>query len=131
VKGDPRCWRKGRTTGSKNRPTGTEPYRCPHCHKPIGKAYVRRALTLEQIPARLRQMRRIEKHRVSRRGSRGFERGLPDPARNLTGRLIGQQSRCPLVPPYCRHCKRRIVAEYARVMKKRWRRRNAGAHGNT
>ena len=124
MKGDPRCWRKGRLTGSKSRPKGTEPFACPYCHKPIGRAPSRLMLPMERIPDYLRQQKRMRKHVGQQRiGSRGFVKGY-DPARNLAGRPIGKQHRAPRVPPYCKHCKQRIPTEWAKLMVKRWRKRN-------
>jgi hypothetical protein len=110
----------GRKPGSKNK-VKLYPHRCPFCHQGIGRMTERRGLTMEQLPARLHQMRRMKKCTGQpRRGRRRFEKG-PDPARCMVGRPIGKQDRCPRVPPHCKHCKRRITKEWRAYVVKRWR----------
>src|SRR5262245_23892480 len=110
----------GRKRGSKNRPKTEAAYKCPYCYKPIGRVRERRGLTKAQIPDRLRQIQRRKKHEGQpRRGRLRFERGF-DPARCLTGRLIGKPNSHPRVPPYCKHCHRRIERKWAKVLIRRW-----------
>ncbi len=68
VKGDPRCWRKGRLTGSKSRPKGTEPFACPYCHKPIGRGQTDREATPSTESSTVLQTLRAEN--PDRMGSR-------------------------------------------------------------
>jgi hypothetical protein len=110
----------GRKRGSKNRPKTEAPYKCPYCYKPIGRVRERRGLTKARIPDRLRQLQRRKKHEGQpRRGRLRFERGF-DAARCLTGRSIGRPNSHPRVPPYCKHCHRRIGREWAKVLIRRW-----------
>jgi hypothetical protein len=116
---DPRRQR-GRKRGSKNRPKTDAPYRCPYCHEPIGRVRERRGLTKARIPDRLRQLQRSKKHEGQPRlGRLRFERGF-DAARCLTGRSIGKPNSHPRVPPYCKHCHRRIEREWAKVLIQQW-----------
>ena len=110
----------GRKRGSKNRPKTAAPYKCPYCYKPIGRVRERRGLTKARIPDRLTQLQRRKKHEGQpRRGRLRFERGF-DPARCLTGRSIGKPNSHPRVPPYCKHCHRRIERVWAKVLIQRW-----------
>jgi hypothetical protein len=110
----------GRKRGSKNRPKTAAPYKCPYCYKPIGRVRERRGLTKARIPDRLTQLQRRKKHEGQpRRGRLRFERGF-DAARCLTGRSIGKPNSHPRVPPYCKHCHRRIGREWAKVLIRRW-----------
>jgi hypothetical protein len=118
-KNDPRIHR-GRRKGSKNRPKLESPFRCPYCGKGMGKPWVRKPMRKDQIPARMWQLHRSKKHvGQPRKGRQRFERGF-DPARCLTGRPIGKPNSHPRVPPYCKHCHRRIAPEWAEVLIRQW-----------
>jgi hypothetical protein len=121
VRGDHRINRQGRKKGYRL----TYAYRCPFCRGPIGPVRERRLtkLTEEQVKRLAGQMVRRNRHRVPRAGRGRFEKGLPDPARNRSGRPLYSRDKLPKVPAYCRHCQRRIRPEVARVLKSHYRSR--------
>jgi DNA-directed RNA polymerase subunit N (RpoN/RPB10) len=118
-KRDPRIHR-GRRKGSKNRPKQEAPFRCPYCGKGMGKAWVRKPMRLDQVPARMRQLSRTKNAGKPRKGRRRFEKGY-DPSRCLTGRLIGKCDSHPRVPSRCTACGRAIEKVWRPILIRRWR----------
>jgi DNA-directed RNA polymerase subunit RPC12/RpoP len=120
-KGDLRIHR-GRRKGSRNKPQGESPFRCPYCGHGMSKPWSRKPMRLDQIPARMKQLHRGKHRGQVRKGRRRFERGF-DPARCLTGRPVGKGDSHPRVPSRCPHCSRTIEREWRPILVSRWRSR--------
>jgi hypothetical protein len=117
----------GNKKGSKHKPKGEHPYRCPltGCFKPIGNPrWEPKPMTKEQAFRWIKQRVKMKRCEGQRRiGYRRFEKGAKsDPAWNGAGRRIGKRDSYPRVPHRCPHCKRRIVRGWARVLVMRWKR---------